>query len=553
MSNPNDKLHWIVLALALLFGAYLRFAGLGTSSFWVDELDFVHAAQSQAATGAPLLPSGYAYPRAPLLRYALVLSYKFLGVSEFSSRLPSAVFGLCIIPLVYIIGRRWFDAGTGLIAAILVSFAPFELGWSRACRMYSLFQLSFLLGIYFFYRGFESEREKKSSGAFTRRISSGWNLQMGSLLLSAAFLLVSYTSHQNAALFVFALLAYFLTMSAAAVFRDGWRSGLRSKYGVLAIAGCAVVLFCALLPAAREFLGYALSYQPHWASVASAQNSLRIPRFLLGGRHLPFNLFMLAGAALIVFRWHKPGIFALLTLGIPILFFTFVFQYRKNDYIYNVYPIFYLVGAYALSRIVSGIDALLQRSRFTRSWSDFQQPGVRYGAALLICLLWLPMTESFKFARKIPGLPDGRFNGAIYHNEWRAAGDFLRPKLVPDDFLMSTLPLSVRHYLGRAEYNLNWSNSDLARQNNIVAPDGRFVDLYSGADVVDSLAALKKVLREHERGWLVVDNYRFANPVYVPKEVHDYLVSNLPRVFETEGNTVSVFRWRNDKNATASN
>ncbi len=549
MANSYQKLHWVLLLGALLFGAYLRFANLGVPSFWVDELDFVEAAKSQADVGEPLLPSGYAYPRAPLLTRSLVVSFNFFGVTEFSSRLPSAVFGFLMIPLIYFVSRRWFDERTALLAAIMISFAPFEVGWSRACRMYALFQLTFLAGMYFFYHGFEKGgwpgtgvADRQGSPGL-KRLLADWNIHVPSLLLAGIFFVMSYTTHQNTALFLVCLFAYVLVMAGRIVFKAGFAASVKSKYGVFLLCFLGLALLFGFIPQVRDFAQYAIGYQPGWAEVGSAQNQWRIFEFIFGDAHFPINILFCVGALLILGRWHKPGVFALVTLFVPVLLFSFVFQYRKSDYVFNVYPVVFIVASFALSRISEFFERALLSPKLKNLGNGLQHLDARKRVALLLCLLWLPLTPGFRFGQKIPRLKDGYFNGAIYHNEWRAAAKFMQHRLAETDVLMSTLPLSVQHYLGRAEYNLNWSNADLAITNNIVAADGRFIDLYSGTDIIDDLTELKTVLQENPSGWLLVDNYRFSNQVYVPGEVHDFLVSNLPRVFESDRKTVSVFKW----------
>ncbi len=605
----RNKTILTVLILVILAAAYLRLANLGVPSFWVDELDFVDAAKSMLRVGEPLLDSGYPYPRAPLQTYALMASFKLFGVSEFSSRLPSAIFGILSIPLIFIIGRGWFNERVGLLSALFLAVSPFAIGWSRACRMYALFQLLFLAGAYFFYRGFENppvspfkkggaEKFPPDKGGL-RGVFQRWQLNLPYLLLGGFFLLLSYSTHQNAGLFLLTFIAYLLLMAIAAVFQQGFFEALKSKYVILmtTILGTLVLAYL-VLPPMREFVIYAAEYQPKWAEVASAQNPWRIFEFFFGAERLPFNLLFIGGAILILVNWNRVGVFTLLTFFVPVILFSFVFQYRKNDYVFHVYPLFYLVGAVALDFVIVKLsevkffDAVFNRFAVSGKTPPFIPPqggngmgvppragnkidaspqksdqksvppqegenfppyqgGIKGGLSRLpkeaiivvACLLWLPLTFNFRFAQKIPRLPDGNFNGAIYHNEWKEAAAFLKGKVSDEDVLMSTLPLTVKHYLGRAEYNLNVSNGDLAREKNIVAADGRLIDFYSGADIIEDVAELQSVLEAHPSGWLVVDNYRFENDVYVPAAMCEFMLSRVKKVHETKNKTVSVYRW----------
>ncbi len=547
--RDRRKTVFVILALTLCFAAYLRFYNLGVPSFWVDELDFVEAAKSKATVGAPLLVSGYAYPRAPILTYSLVAAYEAFGVSEFSSRLPSAVFGLMSIPLIFVIGKRWFDSRVGLVAAIFLATAPFEVGWSRACRMYALFQLLFLAGMFLFYIGFERYPQRtRSSDSEKGRISllKTWGVDPVCLSVGLVFLYLSYTAHQNAALFVVSFGAYLLAMTLLTRLPYLSRDWFLSKYAILSAAGLCCLGLALLFPAVRDFLTYAIGYQPQWAEVNSAQDPWRIFKFFSGRSHFPMNILFIAGALLVLHRRDRAGIYALLNLLIPVLVFSFVFQYRKNDYIYHVYPVFFLLAAIPVARVVNGL------TRWFEAALSGKRALVNY-APLAVALLWLPLTPGFRVAQKVPRLPDGHFNGAIYHNEWKGAARHVGPALSDTDIVISTLPLSVQYYLGRADYNLNWSNADLAREQNIKNKEGRFIDFYSGTALIDNIDDVKEIFSKNQKGWILVDNYRFNNPTYVPLQVSEFIARETIKSFETENKTVSIYGWNRNGALSATN
>jgi len=538
--SAERKAALVILALTLVFAVYVRFFNLGIPSFWADELDFVDAARSQARVGQPLLASGYAYPRAPLLTYSLMASYAVFGVSESSSRLPSAVFGFLSIVAVFVVGQRWFNVRVGLIAAIFMACAPFEVGWSRICRMYALFQLLFLLAMFFFYQGFE-----RSSREGFRRVTS-WELHLPSLLIGLILLFLSYTTHQNAALFGASFAVYLMVMALLTATRCSWGKWLRSKYTLLCFLSLGALLAALVIPGIRDFLAYAVGYQPKWAEVASAQNRWRIFEFFMNRSHFPINILCLVGVFQVLHRRNQPGLYALLNLVVPVLLFSFIFQYRKNDYIYHVYPVLFLLAALPVERVMT-----LLVERFAAQLLKFRLAKESFLFAAV--LFWVPLTPGFRYAQKIPRLTDGQFNGAVFHNEWRAATDYVSQRQDPHDVLISTLPLSVQYYLGRIDYNLNWSNAALAKEQKITNQNGRLVDFYSGADILDDLDELKVVLANHQHGWLLVDNYRFNNAVYVPADVNAFVKQQMQKVYETENRTMSVYRWRGPDPLSATN
>lgn len=554
----SNKPYFVILACIILFGSYLRLYNLGAQSFWPDELDFVEAAKSMSKVGKPLLRSGYAYSRAPLVTYSLIPSFNIFGISEFSTRLPVAVFGILTIPMIFIVGRRFFNERVGIIAALLLACAPFAVGWARVCRMYSLFQLLFLAGLYFFFIGFEAnclakDHHRIHPHRFLPRMAgkllNKWEMHLPSLLLGGVLLVASYSTHQCTGFFLISLTSYLLLLSLYHVFKDGIVTASTTKYtqlfGLIVLIGTLTFLF---LPSVRGFFNYAITYLPKWAEDPTAQNRWQILSFVFGRKHFPVNVLFVFGTFYVVQQWNKAGIYTFLNLSIPIILFSFAFKYRKNDYIFHVYPLFLLLASVALSKLVELISLL--STHLTSNRGTFNSPGIsriRDLAILGMCLAWVPFTYSFRFALHIPRLPDGTFNGAVYHNEWKEVSTYFRNKLEPGHVLISTLPLTVQHYVGRADYNLNLSSSDMARRSSIYSPDGRLIDFYSGADVVEDLHQLKLILKKHPNGWFLADRYRLATPVYVPPDIHRFVNDKMSLAFLSKRRSVLVYRWSEEQ------
>lgn len=122
MSFRESRLgHGIVLAA---IWAFLTLPSLGATSLWdIDEGLNAEAAREMYESGNWIVPTFNFQPRTakPALLYWLqVASYRQFGVNEFSARLPSAVAALAVALLTYELGRRMFNAGTGLLAAIIL-------------------------------------------------------------------------------------------------------------------------------------------------------------------------------------------------------------------------------------------------------------------------------------------------------------------------------------------------------------------------------------------------------------------------------------------------
>ena len=195
--NKNSCSSLILLVVFVVIGASLRLINLDQPSFWVEEVKHVYSAKSFLENGEFALPSGLEYNRAQPFTFLVAVSFKLFGINEFSARLPSAIFGTLSILLVFFVGKGLFNERVGLIAALFLTFLPWEIGWSRVCRMYTMFQFLFLWGIYVFYKGFEKEQRLDNSVALQRKnklmgIISAWSINWKWFIFSGLIFGISF-------------------------------------------------------------------------------------------------------------------------------------------------------------------------------------------------------------------------------------------------------------------------------------------------------------------------------------------------------------------------
>ncbi len=83
-----------------------------------------------AHTAGDIHPPGY---------YLLLHAWtRLAGSSEFAAAFLSLGFGMLLVALAYRLGARVFGRNTGLLAALLVAFSPYNLWYSQEVRMYTL-------------------------------------------------------------------------------------------------------------------------------------------------------------------------------------------------------------------------------------------------------------------------------------------------------------------------------------------------------------------------------------------------------------------------------
>ena len=128
---------WAVLVLATV----LRLVSLN-QSFWLDE------ATSGIVARDMNLPQLFTFIRGdfhPPLYYLLLHFWgQIFGYSEISLRMPSVIFGLATIYLVYLI------SGRKLIAPLLLAFSGLHIYYSQEARMYAMSAFLVTAIVYFF-------------------------------------------------------------------------------------------------------------------------------------------------------------------------------------------------------------------------------------------------------------------------------------------------------------------------------------------------------------------------------------------------------------------
>jgi mannosyltransferase len=130
-SAAANPLPWM-----LIFAALLRFPTLAAESLWYDETFTAFVAKLPMANFWPAV-RGDVHP--PLYYLIEWVNIRLLGSSEFAMRLPSAIFGLIAVYLIYrltlVIG---FERRVALMAGLFIAVFPAMIYYSQEARMYTL-------------------------------------------------------------------------------------------------------------------------------------------------------------------------------------------------------------------------------------------------------------------------------------------------------------------------------------------------------------------------------------------------------------------------------
>jgi 4-amino-4-deoxy-L-arabinose transferase-like glycosyltransferase len=148
----------IVVALLILMllavGFWLRARHLGDLGLVVDEGFQALAVRGILIHGVPKVDSGLIYARSIPFLYTQALAAKLFGLSEFSLRFPSVLFGVAAIVAAYVLAVTLFSRKVGLLTATIMTFSVWEIEMSRYGRFYTAFQFMYVVSLLCFYRGF---------------------------------------------------------------------------------------------------------------------------------------------------------------------------------------------------------------------------------------------------------------------------------------------------------------------------------------------------------------------------------------------------------------
>jgi 4-amino-4-deoxy-L-arabinose transferase-like glycosyltransferase len=134
----KERYFYLVLIVAL--AVFFRFYQLGNipSGLTNDEAGVGYDAYSTLLTGRdqwnqfmPIHFMAFGDFPLPVLRYLTTLSVYFFDLNSFSVRLPSAVFGLLSVVLIFFLARKLFDEKVALCSSLLLAISPWAIGLSR--------------------------------------------------------------------------------------------------------------------------------------------------------------------------------------------------------------------------------------------------------------------------------------------------------------------------------------------------------------------------------------------------------------------------------------
>ncbi|MBE7551897.1 MAG: glycosyltransferase family 39 protein [Anaerolineales bacterium] len=147
MKLPGSRQKLIILGLTLL-AFLLRAYRLEVQSYWIEEAWTLYFAKLPLSElWRSLLTEE---PKPPFYYFATLYWLQWAGDSEYTLRFFSLIFGVMAVPLSYRLGQALGDARLGLLTALLMTVAPYQIWHSQEARMYSIFTAASIMSMWGF-------------------------------------------------------------------------------------------------------------------------------------------------------------------------------------------------------------------------------------------------------------------------------------------------------------------------------------------------------------------------------------------------------------------
>jgi len=197
----------LILAGIVILAAVLRLYDIGklpNGLHW-DEQDTGYQAYSLLKTGKdyfgntlPLFPHSFADFRTPVFIYSSVPIVKFLGLTPFSVRLPSAISGVLSVILIFYLAKQLWNWKTGQLASLVLALSPWHILYGRQSVECNIMLPYLLLSLITFYKGLKNPRWLVLSGLFFGLTSATYSpAKFFAPVLLIALFIIHYSLFKN--------------------------------------------------------------------------------------------------------------------------------------------------------------------------------------------------------------------------------------------------------------------------------------------------------------------------------------------------------------------
>jgi len=553
-SNKENIIIFIIVLIITIYGAWVRLSNLHTLSLWFDDGQAYLGTLGVLKYGYPMMPSGFVLYHTILTFYIRVFPALILGLNEVALRLPSAIFGVLIIPLIFLFVKEVSNKYIATISAIITSLNFWQIEFSREARYYSEFQFFYLLSVYFFYLGFIKEKK------------------IFKVLYLIFFLLTTLTIHLG-----FSLIFLFLPL----LIYKGYKKFFK-KDTIIYFLITSILIIAQLI---HRFLYWKVGKTFYLSTIESANIIIRFISKFIGKPKLFFFL---------IFKYMFPGMYYVVLFGIIIFilyistkplrsnFEKWVSITNKNKFDlklpFNLFFIYFIFFSNVLSL---GIGNMYNQQRYVHYAFPYLIIIYSYIIYEVGRLITIPLKQ--KIPKKIYNLPTilipfiififtissinplisynipNRKNGdtvnPLYcpsgttniHFDFRNPGKYINKNMSSDDIIISTELINTYPYANKFD-NWIWSGNLVAWQpyykKNI-----NYYDNFFGSIIIRDINQLMNFFNNNNKKniWLFA-SYSLDRPQHVSTEIKNFLTSHSEHeVFLGEDNITKVYYFPKDE------
>lgn len=463
--SKRIKVIFIILGTTIIiYGIFLRVYNINVQSWWIDEAYSINAAVSTIEKGYPVLDSGWVYKGQLAFTYPLSASIKAFGLHNWSTRLPSVIFNILFLGVMFQFCRRFFNMRVAILTTLFLTFSYWEIAWARQARNYAMFQLFFWTSIYYFWEIIFNKFTYKN--------------------------LIFWISASAITLFTHGLALLLIPIYGVSFIVKFWEKIIKENIKLLKNKKVIIGIF-ALVIMLMLFRG----------NIMAVLTGKTLPSFYRTN-YIKFAIdhftttFAIAFIPLICFyktNLNKKTVFLVIYYLLFLITATFFINLPGHRYLFVVLPVLYILAAF-------GIDTALGKK------NKLIKP-------LAICafIILLFLSKEFKFIpttnyflesdpTRAQLIKEGKtpYKYYIYapQPDWQTAYEYIKTHRKPDDIIISAQPVFTKLYFGEKGYWISYSlNGGFDRPKT---------DRYVDAKTLISINDIKKIMNENH-GYIILD------------------------------------------------
>jgi len=492
------------LIVIVLIGFGMRIYNLEKASLNVDEAISSITAIGILHTGKPIFEStGLLNVHGLLHAYSIALSFKLFGISDFTARMPSVIFGTISIILIYVISKEIScNKIVSISTAFLYTLSIWSISISQDARMYQ--QLSFLYLITFF--------------AFIYFVKNKMILQFIVMIL---LIISTYLTQRIGLVLIPTIIITSLILYPYEInifFNKYVRNKLKSL--------CSIILIIILFS-----YEHGIKYDHFLFGITN--------NTLFGGyfSFVPINYFINNYFILFLFFSINVGIIlsniknnrvassALFFILIPLFMIDYlIFPNVPHDrvrYFYITFPFFLILSLDGLGKI-----------RYIFSKITYKK--ISYCCLLIFVVSYPLLNDSYFTYSPKPILKDN-----MVVSDFKNVNQYISNMTDYNDLIIISNPTpTAYYYFGHVDY---WLNSHQGESTLYTyEKNGTRVDVYANATLVSNLKNLKTIVNNSVSGVIIIEKYRYR---FIDKDIKSWISINLEQIDSVSNNYIDVYYW----------